>query len=481
MLYFKTNKMMKKICFLLLMICIVRFASAQDDLSCRLGFSYEISDNNNWGKNKPVIMNVFPNSPAEKAGIRQYDIIEEIDGFKVNEISLDDVDSLLTASESFETKLVISNFADSLKPVPITKECLSLSALTESRLASAFAMYSVENTHDRLFVCPFNTTTTRDEVDFSQFKSFDFAVFEDENISNLESAINEILKTELVKKGLRYNTLDPDFIIHTYYMVDRNSKFRRSRTAEKKVPVIRYDITRDRIVQLPFYNLSTLESESEYILQLGVRFVDQRFIPGRVLWECEANELMSAPYAIDEYATLHLPLMCMQFPYIKYNRNVQYIFTKKGFNYTGLNYNINKLSEVVDVDQGSPAYEAGIRPGDIIEKIENKRMDYSSDEFTAAYRAFISNTVKYRDSETRFTDANGFPNCMFWDTFKYTQIAKTINNDKFKTAFSYLYAFAPYINPERSSFVTFNIRRYGEKMQIVVRPMFYSEKTIELN
>ncbi len=473
---------MKKICFLFLVISNSLFVMAQYGVDCRLGFSYEISNNNNWGKNKPVIMKVYPNSPAEKAGIRQYDIIEEIDSFKISEISLDDVDSLLTSAESFEIKLVISNFTDNLKSIPIVKECLSINALTENRLASAFSMYSVENTHDRLFVCPFKTSATRDEVDFSQFKSFDFALVEDDKISKIETAITEMLKTELIKKGLRYNTLDPDFIVHTHYMVDKNPNFRRrGRDADKQAPTIRYDITRDRITQFPFYDFSVPESEAEYILQLGVRFVDQRLVQGRVLWECEANEMMNAPYSLEDYASVHLPLMCMQFPYIKYTRNVQFILTKKGFNYTGINYHIDKLSEVVEVDSDSPAFAAGIRPGDVIERIENKRMDYSSDEFTAAYRTFISITIKYRDTKTRFTDANGFPNCMFWDTFKYPQIAKTINNDKYKTAFSYLYAFAPYINPERNSFVTFHIRRNGEKQQIVVRPTFYSEKTIELN
>ena len=89
--------------------------------------------------------------------------------------------------------------------------------------------------------------------------------------------------------------------------------------------------------------------------------------------------------------------------------------------------------------------------------------------------------MKYRDNETRFTDANGFSHSMFWDTFKYPQIVKTLKNDKYKTAFAYLYAFAPYVNPERSTSCTFNIRRNGEKLTIVVRPTFYSEKTIELN
>ena len=473
---------MRKIVFLFLVICNALFISAQYEVSCNLGFSYEISNNNQWGKNKPVIMKVYQNSPAEKAGIRQNDIIEEIDEFKVDDLSVDDVDSLLTDLESFETRLVIRNFSEQPQSILIKKECLSIDALTENQLASAFSMYSVENTHERLFICPFTTASTRDEVDFSQFKTFDFAPVEDTSISQIESAINEMLKAELIKKGLRYNTLSPEIIIYTHYKFDKNTNFRRkSKETENQPPTIRYDITRDQLIQLPFYNLATPESESEYLLQLGVRFVDNQFVPGRVIWECEANELMSAPYAIDEYATIHIPLMCMQFPYIKYNRNAQYILAKKGYNYTGIKYSIYKINEVIEVDYDSPAYEAGIRAGDVIERIENKRMDFSSDEFTAAYRAFITSTIKYRDIRTRFTDANGFSNCMFWDKFKYTQIAKVINNDKYKTAFSYLYAFAPYVNPERSSSYAFNIKRDGEKLQLVIRPVFYSETTIEIN
>jgi Periplasmic protease len=473
---------MKKILFLFVMIANVWFVSAQYDMYCRLGFSYEISNNNQWGKNKPIIMKVYQNSPAEKAGIKQNDIIEEIDDYRVDEISLDDVDSLLTASGSLETKLVIRNFSDQSRSILIQKECMSIDAFTESRLAEAFSMYSIENTHDRLFVCPFTTSVTRDEIDFTQYKTFDFVTLENLSFSQIESSIIEILKTELTKKGLRYSTLNPDFIINTHYTFDKNPNFRRrSRETENQAPIFRYDINRDQIIQFPFHNMSVPESEAEYILQLGVRFIDQKQVRGRVLWECEANELMYAPYSINDYAAIHLPLMCMQFPYIKYNRNAQFILTKKAYNYTGINYNIYKINEVVEVDYDSPAFEAGIRAGDIIERIENKRIDFSPNEFTTAYRVFISKSLKYRDKGTQFTDSNGFSNCMFWDTFKYTQIAKIIKNDKYKTGFSYLYAFAPYINPERNSFCTFNVRRNGEKMTFVVRPTFYSEKTIELN
>lgn len=467
--------------FLILSSTHATFAQ-RNDMSCRLGISYEFSNNNNWGKDKPVIMKVYPNSPAAKAGIIQNDIIEKINGVAVSDISLDDVDSLLTASENDHIELTVRNFSNPEKTITITKECYSNSALSENQLATAFSMYSVEDTHDRLFVCPFATSTTDDPVDFSQFKTFDFTLSEDQAISGIEATINEALKTVLTQKGLQHSTLNPDFMIYTYYTFDKNPNFRRkNKDAENQAPVTRYDITRDRIITFPFYNASTPESEVEYVLELGVRFIDQRHIPGRVLWECEANELMSAPYSIEEYASIHIPLMCMQFPYVKYNRNVQFILNKKTFNYTGINYSIYQINEVMNVDHDSPASEAGVQPQDIIEKIDNKRADFTSEEFTAAYRQFITNTLKFRDSSTRFTNANGFPNCMFWDTFKYTQIAKEFERSRLLTAFAYLYNFRPYVNTSKNTSCTFTVRRGSEKLEIVLRPRIYSEKTIELN
>jgi hypothetical protein len=455
----------------------------QGEMRCRLGFSYEFSNNMNWGKDKPVIMKVYPNSPAEKAGVRQNDIIAQINSLKVTDITMDDVDSLLTATEDSHIVLTVCNFSDSERVIPLTKECYSNKSLNESQLADAFSMYSVEDTHDRLFVCPFVTVETENAVDFSQFKTFDFAVTEDaKTTSGIETVINETLKTVLKKKGLSVNALNPDIMIHTYYSFDKNPRFRKkSKETEEQAPVFRYDITRDRVMKFPFYSPATPEAEAEYVLQLGIRFIDRRIVRGRVLWECEANELMSAPYSLEEYAATHIPLMCMQFPYVKYSRNVQFILTKKAYNYTGINYNIYRINEVVSVDAGSPAAVAGILPGDIIEKIEDKRMDYTVPEFTAAYRQFITNTLKYRDRDTRFTDANGFAGRMFWDKFKYNQIAKDFARDNNMTAFSYLYAFQPYINPTRSTSCAFDIRRNGERIRIVVRPVFYSEKTIELN
>ena len=46
--------------------------------------------------------------------------------------------------------------------------------------------------------------------------------------------------------------------------------------------------------------------------------------PDVYVWNGEANELLEDSYRLDEYARVHVPLMCMQYPYTKYGRNVPF-------------------------------------------------------------------------------------------------------------------------------------------------------------
>ena len=44
-------------------------------VTCQLGFAFEISRSKNWGYKEPVIVDVTPGSPAERAGLKLNDII----------------------------------------------------------------------------------------------------------------------------------------------------------------------------------------------------------------------------------------------------------------------------------------------------------------------------------------------------------------------------------------------------------------------
>lgn len=474
------NMGMKKclITIVFFFIYVNSFSQIGGNIICRAGFSFEISKNINWGAGLPVVTAVSPYTSAELAGLKQYDIIEEIDGINLLGLSQEEVEQLLNPVDKQEIVLKISNLSTPEHTILISKECKRRNAITEDQLATAFAMFSLESTSERKFICPFKTTVTPNSVSFKQFRTFGFAEI-DENNRELENQINEAIKKALTSKGLVYDSYGPDILISTYYFFDKNPNFRGiNKVVVDKEDTYRYDFSRNEMVKVPFITGSSAESESEYLLQFGFKLVDNIYLPGRVLWECEANELLEDHYKIEDYARIHVPLMCMQYPFVKYTRNVQYKVSQKAYNYTGLSYDINRLELVSKVDPNSPADVAGIRANDVIERIENYPVEATAEEISSAYKSFITSTMKFRDPATRFTDANGFTRCMFWDTFKYTQVANAIKKAKDIAAFSYLFYYAPYVNTSGTNACTFNIRRGKTKSEIVLRPTIRTELSI---
>ncbi|MDR2809622.1 MAG: DUF4136 domain-containing protein [Tannerellaceae bacterium] len=468
--------------FILSALLLISFAgNAQSPAStvCRLGFTYDISRSPHWGNGKPVVTNVYPYSSAEEAGLKVNDIIETIEGTSVEELGAENIAEQLNPAEKNEVKLTVTNLADSAKPMTVKKDCKRTDAITESQLAVAFSMYSLESTSERSFVCPFKTST--DTVNFARYKSFAFAPI-DENNRLLEETINACIEKELRKKGMAYNAANPDIVVETFYLYNKNPNYVKApkNSLSQPLPVYRYDFALNQMQKYPFLPSGTAETMAEYILQLGIRFIDKQHKPGSVVWECEANEWMSAPFRLENYAQTHIPLMCMQYPYAKYSRNVQFFVSRKMYNYTGINYDINRLEQIVDVDFDSPAYIAGIRMRDRIEKIENQNLNRTAEEYTAAYKQFIMQTMSLRNPETLFTDANGFRFCMYWKEFHYTQVADALRNPKNMAVFAYLYKYAPYVNPSGVNTCTFHIRRGKERMAIVVRPTIHTETTVTI-
>lgn len=458
----------------------ISFAQSGGNTICRPGFSFEISKNINWGAGFPVVTEVTPYSSAELGGLKQHDIIESIDGVDLLGLSLEEIEQLLNPVDKQEIILNISNLSKTDHTILITKDCKRRNAITEEQLATAFSMFSLENTSDRRFICPFRTTTTSNAVSFQQFRTFGFAEI-DENNRQLENQINEVIKKELTSKGLVYDSFTPDILISTYYYFDKNPNFRGvNKLVIDKGQNYRYDFNRKEMIKVPFITGSSAESESEFLLQFGFKLVDNIYQPGLVLWECEANELVESNYRIDDYARIHIPLMLMQYPYVKYTRNVQYRVNQKRYNYTGLSYDINRLELIAKVDPNSPAAIAGIRANDVIERIEGYPVNVTAEEATAAYKDFITNTMKFRDPSTRFTDSNGFTRCMFWDTFKYPKVVEVVKKSDAIAAFSYLYYFAPYINNTGTNACVFNIRRGKTISEVAIRPTIRTELSVTI-
>lgn len=474
--------MRKIILFLALLAAIHTTGNSQqkNETICRLGFDYDISQSRNWGYNQLVVTKVYPYSSAELAGLKKFDIIDTINGIDVRTISDGEIEQLLNPAGQSEVVMTVKNLAHDSRQILIKKDCKKSLSISEDQLASAFSMYSLETTKEVDFTCPFKTTVTKDTVSFSQFKTFAFSPI-DENNRELEEKINENIKNELTKKGMTVDVVQPDILIQTYYYFDKNPNYvGTNKIVVKKEAVYRYNLAHNKVEKFPFLASNTSESEAEYLLQFGIRLIDQKIQPGRVLWECESNELMETAYSLNDYAQAHTPLMFMQYPYVKYSLNVPYHICMKSYNYTGISYDINRLELISEVKRNSPAYEVGIRAKDVVEKIGRNKMGYTSEEFSKAYKQFITKTLSYRDPKTIFTDSNGFKYCMLWDVFKYPQVADAINEPDNLGAFSYLYFFTPYINPTGNNACTFVIRRGKEKKEVVIRPTIHTETTIEV-
>ena len=96
---------------------------AQNRNICRLGITYDISQSDHWGKNRPVITGIIPYSPAELAGIKTHDIIMAIDGIQTLDISPEEIEEMLNPAGKSEVLLTIGNLSNPSKQILVKKEC----------------------------------------------------------------------------------------------------------------------------------------------------------------------------------------------------------------------------------------------------------------------------------------------------------------------------------------------------------------------
>lgn len=190
------------------------------------------------------------------------------------------------------------------------------------------------------------------------------------------------------------------------------------------------------------------------------------------IWDCRSREFITEDYDIQEYTRIHAPLLMMQYPYSLAKNTAKYIVSKKGFNYTGLNFDSKDIASITDVDSNSPAYEAGIRTGDRILKIGKIKFDYTSSELEKGYKRFIVESMPLRNPKTRFIDANGFPDCMYWSINRYPEVAELFKKESiYMPCFSYLYAFNKYVSgPNPPKTLDVEVKSQGKKKYVKITP-----------
>lgn len=407
---------------------------------CRIGFEYQMSYNENWGANRPVVLSVEPNSPAGYAGLKVGDIIETINGHSVLDISEQDFLNLLRTPEG--VRMQVSNFGYKAAERILTPECQDRSLIDERLLASSFAMYSLEDECERILTYPFDTGRAPN-ISFEKFRYFAFAD-ETGSSSPLDLEIQNQISDRLRSLGLQHNRAEADIIVDTYYTLIHNTYFDKKKVEDTKLFDVRYDVEKRSLVEVPLLPVGGNKQASPFVLTFGIRIFDAHG-SDMLYWSCEAVEHMTEDFSLEEYARLSVPIMLMQFPFVRYNINPQIRFSSHRHNYTGMLFHASDLGLIASVAPNTPVAKVGLKAGDRVVAINDKPLA-STQELTTAYHKFVERTLSYRDERSMFTDRRGVKYCRYWDTSEYKSIAKAFAKEANKTVFSYLFAFRPYVS-----------------------------------
>lgn len=474
--------MSRIVSIIILSFLILQINAQTSSTVCRAGFAFEISNNPNWGNGEPVIINITPGSPAERAGLKLNDIILEVNRQGTYLKPHHTIKAWMLDNDESDIEISIRNLETDFRTIRIEKDCRSRNGIDESKLAPVFAFYSLEDVQNRTFHIPMKITTNENAV-FSDYRTFDFAPVED-GTPAIDARISAIFERMLRERGLKRDQNDPDFIIQTFYSYQSNPSYNDNPSnAKNDIPHWRFDIKNNKMVKLPLFSPTEVVKDSDvpYFLEFGYRFYDRKFVePGEMIqiWECEVKERVKSNYGLENYLESNLPLILLKYPYPGNMNLATYEVNFLQYNYTGLNYDIDNISRVAYVDANSPAANAGIKSGDIIKNIQGVKMSNNLKALTNSYRLFINETMSYRNPNTRYTDTNGYKDCMFWEVSEYNQVAKTLDKKSYQTAFSYLFNFNQYIDWNTPSTLSIDIERNRDKLNFDVKPEVYKSAHI---
>lgn len=467
--------------FLLSAFCLSFSARSQQQLDryCRVGLSYQISQSYSWGKSKPVLISIYPGSPAAEAGLVPGDIVEKINGIPTSQMNARQIDELIKQN-SDDLLMEVSNYRYKRRRLVVGRDCRSRSEFTEADIAKAFAHYSLEDESERRLVYPFRYAVDSTSS-FESFKTFAFAVSRDGGSTVvIDRSIYKLVAELLVAKGLREDSYNPDVVIDCFYSIGVNPE--RSADYDEMLPkqTWRYDPATKGMLLTPLLPVGAPRSAASYLLSLGLRLLDARDTT-RVLWECNAQELLSGPMTIAEYAQLSVPMMLMQFPFVRYYSRPVYTVAQHRHLYTGISYHASDPSLVFSVDYNSPASKAGILEGDRIMTINGQSLgQFTISALSDGYRAFLSHTLAYRDASTTFSDSRGLDNCRYWSPNHYDTLAKIFGGRKYSTPFAYLFYFRPYVNAEQLTSVVFEVANKFGRRSVIVPPIAIDNSYVSL-
>ena len=123
--------MKRIISFIILSFSLFQMSAQSVPVVCSVGFAFEISNNPNWGRGEPVIINITPGSPAEKAGIKLNDIILEVNNRGTYLKPYNTIKSWMLDNDLSYMDISIRNLETGFKTIRVDKDCRSRNGIDE--------------------------------------------------------------------------------------------------------------------------------------------------------------------------------------------------------------------------------------------------------------------------------------------------------------------------------------------------------------
>jgi membrane-associated protease RseP (regulator of RpoE activity) len=484
---------MRKLFLLIVVLTAAHICFSQIIQDPFSGIKMELSDDRQY----LTVVNIKAGSPADLAPLKLGDRIFSINSQPVGAIS--DCPEYFRNYKDYSIQFVVGRFNELKIPVTIQRASIDLfpgNIVSEAELFnSAYPIqlrvlskdisiekdnfdhldeiiqatgntraYSVSSFNESAKACFYYiklNAETNNEIsilvdeskNLMNFKTFDFD-YTSVDESLLEKNLLNKLEKQLTGLGLVRNTVNPDIlIIISFYSGQKEQYVPPQQIISTKIQS--YFNWYWGYIPIPVTESETKEGYTKvtYLTNINLKLLDVKEIPTSkvppVLWSASYSELSPEKVFISDCADRVFSSLLLQFPKVV-NENCKNL-KENTYTYTGIIYNKLNPAIIADVLPGSPAYQAGMRKGDAILKISDRKLpeEFSSGTLTFYWqnRSDYDNALKYLFMQT---DLRTSPTGLF----------NALKSD-----------YKDYQSPEGTP-VVFEIKRNGKKMEFGVIPEF---------
>ena len=425
-------------------------SAQQPELVYRLGLEQRPTSPTSWGQGAARITALQPESPATRAGLRVGDLLLSIDGVGTAGLSAREVDELLqrpTGKHLVTLRRLGQPKPETLLLIP---EAKSRTARTERELARAYAAYSPEDQAEWPLSYQLSYQV-QPGFDFATVRRYAFAPSSEQN-RELDDTLYSMITRQLQA---------PDLIIECYYELQPTASPRLD--AAKSAQSLRYHPEEERVQLLPIIPEAGPD-EGSYQVKLSVQMT-RPTDPQRPVWLAETHEGLSEPMTLKDFARYTLPVLLRPFPFAPSGSRQHFTARRSRYLYTGLHYALQDLGRVVEVEEASPAFAAGLQPGDRILAINGRTLgDTDLTRLSEEHRRFVRETESYREAGP----------LGYWSPKAYGALRKAFVSQPY----SYLFAFRPYVSEDGGGLLTLEIERSGERSTLQLQPELRQESTL---